>query len=109
MMMMMIMKKLFHLFILENVLLSLGQVSKDFLSRSHFSDKTIETNPALFDQLERYVKEHRIETILEEQGTEKFCQRKFIVATYACPQAIGNHLVFILYLQIIDYIYVYMY
>ena len=96
------MKKLIQFFILENVLLSLGQVSKDFLSITYFPNKTIEANPWLFDQLERYIKEHRIETILEEQGTEKLCQRKFIVATYACPQAIGNHLVLFLFLPNIE-------
>lgn len=84
-------KRLIQYFILENVLFSLGQV---FQSQTYFSSKTIEANPALFDQLESYVQQHRIETILNEQGTETFCQRKFIVATYACPQAIGNHLVF---------------
>jgi hypothetical protein len=87
--------RLIQFFILENVLFSLGQVPKDFLSQTYFSSNTIETNPALFDQLEKYVQQHRIETILNEQGTEAFCQRKFIVATYACPQAIGNHLVFL--------------
>jgi len=64
--------------------------SSSFNSEQFFSKRTIQSTPVLFQELDNYIAQHNVENLLKE-GTE-FCNRKFIVATYACPQAIGNHM-----------------
>jgi len=62
-----------------------------YSSDQYFTSRTIQSAPALFDELDKYIAHHNVENLLKEG--EEFCNRKFIVATYACPQAIGNHMV----------------
>jgi hypothetical protein len=65
--------------------------ARDFHSSMYFSNRTIASTPSLFVKLDEYVSQHGIDTLNKEK--DYFCQRYFVVATYACPQAIGNHLV----------------
>lgn len=89
-------KMFLFIFLSLNCFTSFAQdpsTSNVFHSREYFSSRAIESNKNLFAELENYVAQHRVEAILNEQGTDKLCGRKFIVGTYAGPQAIGNHMV----------------
>lgn len=60
-----------------------------FVLREQFHPNTIKSSPKLFDLMDQYISMHSAETVLAEKS---ICDRKFIVATYACPQAVGNHM-----------------
>jgi hypothetical protein len=46
------------------------------------------TNPQLFGELQNYINYHHRDVVLADPD---FCNRSYVVATYACPQQIGNH------------------
>ena len=60
-----------------------------FSLKHHFSSNTIAYDPLLFDELESYIVRHGILAIRNDTN---ICNRKFVVATYACPQAVGNRM-----------------
>lgn len=41
--------------------------------------------------LEEYKRTHNKDRVLKEEAKE-FCARKFVIATYACPSMVGNHM-----------------
>ena len=60
-----------------------------FSLKNHFSANTLAMSPLLFDELDSYISRHNV---LNIKNDSNICQRKFVIATYACPQAIGNHM-----------------
>lgn len=60
-----------------------------FLAKNHFTANTIAQNPLLFDKLESYIERHGAITVLNDTN---ICKRRFVIATFACPQNIGNHM-----------------
>jgi hypothetical protein len=40
---------------------------------------------------EEYKRAHNKDRVMKEQAKE-FCARKFVIATYACPSMVGNHM-----------------
>jgi hypothetical protein len=60
-----------------------------FRSIDRFLDSTIAENPELFRMLDEYVHAHS-KTAMHRDP--QFCDRKFVIGVYACPQAMGNHL-----------------
>lgn len=64
-------------------------ISDEFVLRDHFENNTLAAAPKLFNMLEDYIRVHSSKAVLAEKS---ICNRSFAVATYACPQAIGNHM-----------------
>jgi len=69
--------------------LYLTDIVGGFDLRANFHPSTIAESPMLFDQMEQYIAMHSREAVLNETS---ICNRFFAVSTYACPQAIGNHM-----------------
>jgi hypothetical protein len=46
-------------------------------------------SPTLFEKIDTYVKQHGNTAVLND---ENFCERKFAIGTYICPQAVGNRM-----------------
>ena len=57
--------------------------------RRVFPHKTVENDPPLFDAMQKYINEHHKDVVINDPN---FCNRSFTYATYACPQAMGNHM-----------------
>jgi hypothetical protein len=58
----------------------------------HDIPSQIISNPVFGDLikvLQNYQKAHNMNAILTDKF---FCQRKYVIATYACPHAVGNHM-----------------
>jgi hypothetical protein len=62
---------------------------KSFVLRDHFHKNTLAENPVLFQQMEQYISMHSAQVVLNESSV---CNRNYVAATYACPQAMGNHM-----------------
>jgi hypothetical protein len=60
-----------------------------FRSVDRFLNQTIAENPELFRLLDAYVHAHSRTAMHNDPN---FCDRKFVIGVYACPQAMGNHL-----------------
>jgi hypothetical protein len=60
-----------------------------FSLRQHLSSNSLAYAPLLFDELESYIASHDIHAVRNDTN---ICSRKFVVATYACPQAVGNRM-----------------
>jgi hypothetical protein len=56
--------------------------------RRFFPVSTQLRNPQLFGELQDYINYHHRDVVLADSD---FCSRSYVVATYACPQQIGNH------------------
>eukprot|EP01038_Epipyxis_sp_PR26KG_P004958 gene4958-6931_t len=56
-----------------------------------FPTKTIQNSPALFSNIVNYIVQHNSDTVLI-QDSNNICNRDYIVAVYACPQAVGNRM-----------------
>ena len=61
----------------------------NFSTHHIFTAKTIADHSDLFDMMEAYIRQHNANSVLTDT---EFCSRKFVIATYACPQMIGNHM-----------------
>jgi hypothetical protein len=57
--------------------------------RRVFPTETVKNDAPLFDALQNYVNDHHRDAVINDPN---FCSRTFAAATYACPQAIGNHM-----------------
>ena len=57
--------------------------------RKHFPHGTVKNDPELFDAMQEYINIHHRDVVMND---DNFCNRTFVIATYACPQLVGNHM-----------------